>query len=244
MAQSTLKAYPVWDGGVRLFHWINVLAILGLLAVGLMLMFSKDFGVTDDGKILLKAVHIWIGYVFVINLLARFVWAFLGNRFARWKAFLPFGKLYKAQFQDYIQGRKIGKDVHFLGHNPLGRWSILLMFLLMIGQGITGLMLASTDLYMAPFGSQMKAWVAEDEAAIAIVQPYEKQGVDPIAYQEMRDFRKPFRTLHTYFFYLLMLSIVIHIAAVIIEEKRRRNGLTSAMITGEKVFKEKPFDVD
>jgi cytochrome b len=118
------------------------------------------------------------------------------------------------------------------------------MFLLMIGQGITGLMLASTDLYMAPFGSQMKAWVAEDEAAIAIVQPYEKQGVDPIAYQEMRDFRKPFRTLHTYFFYLLMLSIVIHIAAVIIEEKRRRNGLTSAMITGEKVFKEKPFDVD
>lgn len=244
MSQPTLKAYPVWDGGVRLFHWINVLAILGLLAIGLVLMFSKELGITDDGKILLKAAHIWVGYVFVINLLARFVWAFFGNRFARWKAIFPFGKVYKVQLQAYLEGKKIGRTVHFLGHNPLGRWSVLLMFLLMIGQSITGLVLASTDLYMPPFGSQMKAWVAENEAAVTIVQPYEKQGIDPIAYQEMRDFRKPFRTLHTYLFYLLMLSIVIHITAVIVEEKRKRNGLTSAMISGEKVFNEKPFDAD
>jgi len=244
MSQQTLKAYPVWDRGVRLFHWINVLAILGLVAIGLVMMFSKDLGITDDGKILLKATHIWVGYVFVINLLSRFVWAFLGNRFARWKAILPFGKLYKVQFKAYLEGRKVGRTVHFLGHNPLGRWSVLLMFLLMIGQGITGLILASTDLYMPPFGSQMKSWVAENEAAVAIIQPYQKQGVDPVAYQEMRDFRKPFRTLHTYLFYLLMLSIVIHITAVIIEEKRKRNALTSAMISGEKVFNEKPFDAD
>lgn len=245
MSQQTLKAYPVWDRGVRLFHWINVLAILGLLALGLGLMFSKEFGVSDDGKILLKAVHIWVGYVFVINLLGRLIWAFFGNRFARWKAMLPFGRVYKVQFQAYLEGRKIGRTVHFLGHNPLGRWSILLMFLLMIGQGVTGLILASTDLYMPPFGSQMKAWVAQDEASMALIEPGNREkGIDAIAYQEMRDFRKPYRTLHTYFFYLLMLSIVIHITAVIVEEKRKRNGLTSAMISGEKVFNEKPFDAD
>lgn len=85
MSQQTLKAYPVWDRGVRLFHWINVLAIIGLLALGLGLMFSKEFGVSDDGKILLKAVHIWIGYVFVINLFVRLIWAFLATD-------LPVGK--------------------------------------------------------------------------------------------------------------------------------------------------------
>jgi len=245
MSQQTLKAYPVWDGGVRFFHWMNLLTIIALLALGLALMFDKAFGVSDDGKVLLKAVHIWVGYVFVINLAIRLIWAFFGNRFARWKAMLPFGKVYKVQFQAYLEGRKTGRTVHFLGHNPLGRWSVLLMFLLMIGQGGTGLILASTDLYMPPFGSQMKNWVAQDEASKALIVPGDREtGIDPIAYQEMRDFRKPFRTLHTYFFYLLMLSIVIHITAVVIEEKRKRNGLTSAMITGEKVFDEKPFDAD
>lgn len=244
MTHTTLKAYPVWDRGVRVFHWLNVLTILVLVAIGLVMMFSKDLGITTQGKILLKATHIWVGYVFVLNLLGRVVWAFLGNRFARWKAILPFGKVYKNQLHVYFTGKKVGRTVHFLGHNPLGRWSVLLMLLLMTGQSVTGLILASTDLYMPPLGSQMKSWVAENEAAVALVQPYEKQGVDPLAYQQMRDFRKPFRTLHTYFFYLLMLSIVIHITAVVFEEKRKRNGLTSAMISGDKVFNEKPFDAD
>ena len=118
------------------------------------------------------------------------------------------------------------------------------MLLFMTAQGATGLVLASTDIYAAPFGSQIKQWVAADKSALDQIKPYDKTNIDPVAYKEMREFRKPYRTLHTWFFYLLALSVVIHIIAVVVAENRERSGLTSAMFSGEKHFKDKPFDAD
>ena len=46
-----LKAYPVWDANVRWFHWINLLSLLGLIAVGVAILNDKALGVTSDGKI-------------------------------------------------------------------------------------------------------------------------------------------------------------------------------------------------
>ena len=244
MSEQSVHRYQVWDRSTRIFHWVAVLSFLVLTALGLVMMFSEQIGVTNDGKIFLKTVHSWAGYVFVINLLWRFVWAFAGNRFARWGAILPFGKVYKAQMNAYLQGRKIGQQVKFLGHNPLARWSVLAMLLLMTGQSVTGLVLGSTDIYAAPFGNQIKHWVAADKNALDQIKPYDKTNIDPIAYQEMRDFRKPYRTLHTYIFYLLALAVMIHIIAVVIAENRERSGLTSAMFSGEKHFDGKPFDAD
>ncbi len=244
MSNNTMQAYPVWDRTTRWFHWISVLSFIVLVAIGLVMMFSDPIGVTDQGKIFLKTAHSWVGYVFVINLLWRFVWAFVGNRFARWGAILPFGKVYKAQMNAYLQGRKIGRQVKFLGHNPLARWSVMVMLVLMAAQGATGLVLSSTDIYAAPFGHQMKQWVAADKSALDQIKPYDKTNIDPVAYKEMREFRKPFRALHTWLFYLLALSVVIHIAAVVRAENRERSGLTSAMFSGEKHFHDKPFDAD
>lgn len=244
MSDKSMQAYPVWDLSTRIFHWVTVLSFIVLTGIGLVMMFSDPIGVTDSGKIVLKTAHSWAGYVFVINLLWRFVWAFTGNRFARWGAILPFGKVYKAQMNAYLQGRKNGQQVKFLGHNPLARWSVMVMLILMTAQGGTGLVLASTDIYAAPFGSQMKQWVAADKTKLDQIKPYDKTNIDPVAYKEMRDFRKPFRTLHTYLFYLLALSVVIHIIAVVVAESRERSGLTSAMINGDKHFDDKPFDAD
>lgn len=244
MTEQTIQSYPVWDRSTRIFHWVAVLSFIVLVAIGLVMMFSKSLGITDDGKIVLKTAHSWAGYVFVINLLWRFVWAFAGNRFARWGAILPFGKVYKAQMNAYLQGRKAGRQVKFLGHNPLARWSVMVMLILMTAQGATGLVLGSTDIYAAPFGSQMKQWVAADKSRLDLIKPYDKTNIDPVAYKEMRDFRQPYRTLHTYLFYLLALSVVIHIIAVVVAENRERSGLTSAMFSGEKHFDDKPFDAD
>ena len=64
---TDLKAYAVRDAGIRWFHWINLLCMLGLIAVGVAILNAKALGVTDDGKILLKTMHVWIGYVFAAN---------------------------------------------------------------------------------------------------------------------------------------------------------------------------------
>ena len=56
---GNLKEYAVWDGSVRWFHWINVLAILGLIAVGTVILNGKAIGVSGEGKVLLKNRLIW-----------------------------------------------------------------------------------------------------------------------------------------------------------------------------------------
>ena len=118
MAQETskdthLKEYFVWDKPVRIFHWLNVLCVLCLMAIGIAILNGKALGISTDGKILLKTWHVYIGYIFVINLVARIIWGFKANRYARWQAILPKGEAYWDQFADYIVGLKKRKPVVF-----------------------------------------------------------------------------------------------------------------------------------
>lgn len=243
MSNETLNAYPVWDRTVRIFHWVTVLCILLLTTFGLLLMFSDFFHLTDDGKVVIKTLHVYVGYVFVIALIWRLVWAFIGSRFARWRAILPVGKVYAAQFKAEAAGRQINRPVRFLGHSPIARIMITALLLSMSVQAVTGLVLSST-FYMPPFGNQIKTWIADDPASVELIKPYSKQGIDPVAYDEMRAWRKPYRSLHEWNFYLLMLLLPLHIAAAIYVDARHRNGVISAMFSGQKVFKDKPFDAD
>lgn len=86
---SELKSYAVWDANTRWFHWINALCVIALAVVGFVILHASDLEISNAGKVTLKTVHAWIGYVFVFNLLWRFAWAFLGNRYARWRSILP-----------------------------------------------------------------------------------------------------------------------------------------------------------
>ena len=244
---SSLELYPVWDRTTRWFHWINVICITGLICVGIVILNNKDLGVSSDGKILLKTIHVFIGYFFVLNLLWRFIWAFFGNRFSRWKSILPIGKAYWRSIGAYLAGAKAGKPPRYLGHNPVSRLMVTLLFLLLATQATTGLVLAGTDLYFPPFGSQIAEWVAgsgADAEKIANLKPGSKEGVDLQAYEAMRDFRAPFITTHVYSFYTLLVAIALHIAAVVLTEIKENNGLISAMITGKKVLPGKPVDLD
>jgi len=242
--KQQLTAYPVWDKTVRIFHWINVLCVLALIAVGTAILNAKALGIPSDGKILLKSTHVYIGYVFALNLTWRIIWGFTGSRFARWSAILPFGRTYRTQLAAMLTGVKSGSPVGFLGHNPLGRLMVSFLFLLLTTQAITGLVLAGTDVYMPPFGNTIKEWIAVDNSTIDSVKPYSKEGIDEAAFKEMRAVRKPFITTHYYAFYALLFAVLIHVLAVVMTEVRERNGLVSAMFTGKKVFADKPIDLD
>jgi cytochrome b len=215
-----------------------------LIAIGVAILNSKALGVTTEGKILLKTIHVYVGYVFAINLGWRIVWGVIGSRFARWKMALPFGSEYKAQLKAHIDGAKNNKPVGFLGHNPIARLMVALLFLLLSVQAVTGLILAGTDVYMPPFGNLFKQWVATDASTIDLVKPYSKEGVNEDAFKEMRDTRKPFAVTHYYVFYIMLGAILLHLLGVLVSEIKERNGLVSAMITGKKVFAEKPFDAE
>ena len=240
--KQQLTTYHVWDKSVRVFHWINVLCVLALIAVGTAILNAKGLGVSTDGKILLKSVHVYIGYVFSLNLAWRLIWGFIGNRYARWSSIIPFNTQHRAQISAMMIGAKAGTPIGFLGHNPMGRMMVALLFLFLSVQAITGLVLAGTDVYMPPFGNTIKEWVAVDSSTVESIKPYSKEGVDAEAYKEMRDFRKPIVTTHYYVFFVLLAAIFLHLLAVIITEIKEKNGIVSAMFTGKKVFANKPFD--
>jgi cytochrome b len=247
MQKKPLYAYHVWSRSVRIFHWINVISTIGLIFIGLAIFYNKDLGVSADGKILLKTIHIYIGYVFALNFFLRITGLFLSNnKFSHWKAIIPFGKKHRASLKSYVKESKAGNPPNYLGHNPIARLMIAFLFVLITLQTTTGLMLAGTDLYYPPFGNTIAEWVAEKDEnnRSKEVSAGSKNNVDPEAYQEMRAFRKPFIMVHVYVFYLLLMAIFLHIAAVAIAEVRERSGLVSAMFTGNKVFFKKPVDLD
>ncbi|MFQ5470914.1 MAG: cytochrome b/b6 domain-containing protein [Gammaproteobacteria bacterium] len=241
---DNLTAYPVWQRSVRIFHWVNVLCFIGLMGIGLVLFNDDALGISGDGKILLKTLHVSIGYVFCLNLVWRLVGLFIGNRYARLKAVFPMGSAYFSELKSYITGMKSRNAPPYLGHNPAAKAMVAFLFLLLTTQAVTGLVLAGTDIYYPPFGNAMAEWVTGgDKDKLAKLKPGSKEFVDMDQYKEMRAFRKPFITTHKFSFYLLLFAVTLHIAAVVITEIREKNGLVSAMFTGSKVFRERPVDL-
>lgn len=241
---SELKSYAVWDASTRWFHWINALCVIALAVVGLVILNAGDIGVSNSGKVALKTIHTWIGYVFALNLLWRIAWAFLGNRYAKWRSVLPGGKGYFHAVRSYVAAFIAGPPEQYLGHNPVGRLGIAVLFLLIAIQVITGLVLAGTDLFYPPIGHWIAQWVAAPDVAPDSLVPYAPKMYDAAAYESMRAFRKPFALVHLYSFYLLVVVAVMHVAAVIITELREGGSIISAMFTGRKIISGRPVDED
>ena len=241
-----LKSYKVWDRSTRWFHWINVICVISLIFVGTAIFNGKAIGVSGDGKILLKTIHVYIGYLFVFNLIWRLICGFIGNKYAKWINIFPITRNYWQSLKDYKTASQSGKTPTYLGHNPIGKLMVTLLIALLTTQAITGLVIAGTDLYMPPFGESIKEWVAEtdQQGNAKEIKAGSKEGVNKEAYKEMREFRKPYIETHVILYYLLMLAILIHIIFVVRSEIVENNGLISAMFSGKKTLAKKPEDLD
>lgn len=240
---ANLQPYPAWDAGVRWFHWINVLCVIGLIAVGVAILNDNALGVSNDGKILLKTVHVWIGYAFALNLLWRLVWAFIGGPHARWRGLLPGGRGYVGETIRYLSAARAGRPMQYLGHNPLGRMAVSALLFLLLVMAVTGLILAGTDLFYPPIGRWIAGWVAAPGVDPGTLVPYAPDMYDKAAYAAMREeLRFPVVRIHYYGFYTLLALVIIHIVAVVVTEVRDGGGLISAMFTGRKVLSEPPAD--
>ena len=237
------QVYNVWDAPTRWFHWINALAVLGLMIVGVILLNDDALGLSAGGKVLLKQIHAALGYVMAANLIWRFVWAFLGNRHARWRAMLPYGSSYWGALRGYATAFLAGEPQQYVGHNPAARIGIALLLLLLLLQTATGLILAGTDLFWPPFGGWFASWVAATGVDPGTVSSLAPNTMDQAAYKAMRAFRGPVVTVHLYAFYALAGVILTHVTAVIVTEIHEGGSITSAMFTGRKILNRSPQDV-
>jgi cytochrome b len=129
----------VWDLGTRLFHWLLVANVLGLVVSG-------NLG---GGAMIW---HFRFGYCVLALLLFRLFWGFMGGYWSRFASFL-----YKPQdMLNYIHGNSPVQ--HSVGHNPLGAMSVFAMLLFLMLQVISGLM---SDDEIAASGPLVR-WISSD----------------------------------------------------------------------------------
>jgi Ni/Fe-hydrogenase 1 B-type cytochrome subunit len=141
----------VWERAVRTFHWLNFGSLVTLICTGLIIadppaiMSGTEatnqywFGTT-------RFIHFTAAYIFILALVLRVYWSFVGNKYANWRAFFPYTKkgihnLLHVLKVDVLLGTPKEFDCTKLavGHNAMAGISYFGFFLLMLVQIFTGL---------------------------------------------------------------------------------------------------------
>ena len=226
-----VKVYKVWDKPTRIFHWVNLALVTLMIFIGFLMLFKGDIGISGlEAKIGLKKLHVWVGYLFAINLIIRLIWGVIGSKRARLSQCLPDLKglaKYKAKLAS-------GQSPQYLGHNPMGRLAIFAMMLLLVMIMLTGLVRAGTDIYYPPLGGAISEYIALPGVDGVSIKPYDDTGVDAQKAATLKPFKSLAGEIHVFSVYLLILMIVLHVAGVIVAELKHQPGLVSAMISGNK----------
>ncbi|WP_395646707.1 cytochrome b/b6 domain-containing protein [Terricaulis sp.] len=111
----------VWDGGVRLFHWLLVIVV----AVAFL---------SSEEESALNLWHIPAGWLAAVLIAFRLVWGFVGGEHARfWNFIRPAG------IGAHVAGLLAGRAHASAGHNPLGALAVLGLLGLLAGTILTGI---------------------------------------------------------------------------------------------------------
>jgi cytochrome b len=178
----------VWDAPVRVFHWV-------LVALVLTSWVTSEIG----GNAM--TYHMWSGYTILALVLFRIAWGFVGSTHARFGSFVKG----PGAVMRYAAGLTKAGSARFLGHNPLGGWSVLLMLASILLQASTGLF-------------------ANDDIATE----------GPLASRVSGATSSLLTTIHRINFYVLLALICLHLAAILYYLLVKRENLIGAMITGRK----------
>jgi len=112
----------IWDLPIRAFHWSLVLSFAGAYLTG-----------DNDHYAFL---HITCGFTVLGLIFFRFIWGFMGSRYARFKNFiadLP-------EIFTYLKSLLSRSPRHYVGHNPAGGVAIIVILILGLTTTISGWM--------------------------------------------------------------------------------------------------------
>ena len=215
----------VWQLPIRLFHWINAIAILVLFLTGLYIATPILSTSAEPWESFLMArvrqIHFVAAFIFIIAFLWRIYWFWMGNRFARsgfpyvWKP--SWWKDLARQLTDYV---RLESGHPHLGHNALAGLSYMMLIGLCWLQIFLGLALYSES-DPDGFWGRLVGWVI------------------PLVGGSFRT-----HMWHHLFAWVFVWFAIVHVYIVILDSRMYRNGLIGSMITGAKFREERPRDVD
>ncbi len=137
MVQQVLQKVKVWDGFIRSFHWLLVIAIATLY-------FSAEEGMME--------LHFVAGYFTLALLLTRLVWGVLGSKTAKLTALIhsPMAVL-----------KSLKEGDSKLGHGAAGSYMVIAFFILLLVQLLSGLMTTDDILTDGPLVEYASSQVVE-----------------------------------------------------------------------------------
>ncbi|GBD98471.1 putative Ni/Fe-hydrogenase B-type cytochrome subunit [bacterium BMS3Abin07] len=215
------KRVYAWEFPVRLTHWINVLCIILLSVTGFYIGNPFIHGVSSTGYIMgwMRFIHFVSAYTFLMSMIIRLYWAFMGNRYASWKVWFPFTKKQRTDFMDAVKFYLfIGKKPPYaVGHTALAGLTYLIVFFLFIFQIISGFALYSVAQHGALW-TVMGGWLT---------------GVM---------YLQTIRLLHHLAMYLILAFVIVHVYLGWYLDVREKNGLMGSIFGGYKFVSGKEWE--
>lgn len=220
---TSIKSVYVYEAPVRLWHWINALAITVLAVTGYFIGSPLPTmpGEASDNYLMgyIRFAHFAAAYIFAIGLAARIYWAFVGNHHARELFTLPlFSAAYWTEVLTMLKwyAFMIPRPNRYVGHNPLARMAMFSMyFLLSLYMIATGFALYGEGLGMGSWADVLFGWVI----------PLHGQSQDV-------------HTFHHLGMWVLIVFVIFHVYAAIREDIMGRQSVVSTMISGHRTFKD------
>lgn len=217
------KSVYVYEAPVRVWHWINVVAITVLCITGYFIGVPLPTmpGEASDHYLMgyIRFAHFTAGYIMAVGLLGRAYWALVGNHHARELFWVPlFQKAYWAEVFKMLLWYLfiVPKPNQYVGHNPLARLAMFSGYLMLsIFMIVTGFALYSEGAGAGSWQDMMFGWVI----------PLFGQSQDV-------------HTWHRLGMWAMVIFITLHVYAAIREDIMGRQSIVSTMISGRRTFKD------
>jgi len=213
---SEIVPVYVWEVPVRLTHWLIALSLFVLSVTGLYIgrPFMTVAGPAGQWFVMgwMRIIHFYAAIVFTCAVIARVIWMFTGNKYARWDKFLSVrgvrrhGVLPTVLFYSFLRD----KPAAYVGHNPVAGSAYLLVFGLYFLAIGTGLVMHAPS---AEVGSPLRAF--------AVFAPL--FGGLQIA-----------RWIHHVVMWLLLGFTVHHVYSAILVAAVEKNGTIDSIVSGYK----------
>lgn len=221
------KSVYVYEAPVRIWHWVNALAILTLALTGYFIgsPLPSQPGEASANFLMgyIRFTHFAAGQVLAVFLILRVYWAIVGNKHARQIFYVPFwsGRFWSEWLHEVKWYTFIARQPKkYVGHNPLAQFTMFFMVTLpMFFMVITGFALYSEGTGRDSWEYKLFGWVFS-------------------IFPNSQDIH----TLHHLGMWVILTFVLVHIYVAVREDIMSRQSIISSMISGERLFKDEEDD--
>jgi Ni/Fe-hydrogenase 1 B-type cytochrome subunit len=214
----------VYEAPVRLWHWINALAIVTLMVTGYFIgspPLAMGTGEAYDQFVFgyIRFAHFAAAMILTVAFAGRIYWAFVGNHHARQLFYVPVWRaafwkevLFEVRWYLFIER----EPKKYVGHNPLAQ--LAMFFFITLGMTfmiVTGWALYAEGAGQGSLPDTFFGWV------LGIIHNSQR-----------------LHTLHHIGMWWIVIFMIIHIYVAIREDIMSRQSIVSTMISGHRTFKD------